>query len=65
MCYSERAWIGTYTTPELIYAQQLGYRVLEMFEIYTFAKRDKIFAKFMRILAYYKLKVKYGDCRKK
>ncbi len=58
--FRERAWIGTYTTVELIYAQKLGYRVLELFEAYTFRKKEKIFAKFMQLLAHFKLKVRYA-----
>ncbi len=59
--FRERAWIGTYTSPELIYALRLGYQILEWFEGYIYEKEEHIFEDFMRTLASFKLRVSYKN----
>ncbi len=56
--YRERAWIGVYTSDELIYACQLGYIILDTFELYLYKNQRAIFENYLKILAYHKLKVK-------
>ena len=42
---------------EITYAVSLGYKVLEIYETHHYGKQEKIFDKFMKTLAAFKLKV--------
>ena len=40
-CDEERAWIGTFCTPEVEKALEVGYRVLQIFEVWHYEKEAK------------------------
>ena len=54
---AERSWFAVYTTEEINYAMCLGYEILTMYEAYVFKKQGKPFEKYIKTLAYIKIKV--------
>ncbi len=54
----DRSWAGVYTSEELSYALSKGYTILAYFEAYNFKKKAKPFEKYIKTLAYLKIRVR-------
>lgn len=52
----ERSWTTVYTIPEVAYAMRYNYKLVEIYEFYSYSEAGAIFKKFFEILASFKIR---------
>ncbi len=57
--FRQRSWIGIYTSEELEYACEIGYTILDTFEVFAYKEEAAIFQEYLKVLAYYKIRVNH------